>query len=612
MAVIGAALVAPALAAPPAERTLTVPSSPGTHVVRYSGHAPFDNFYAHEGDVTHACGGTPGPTRDGTETPKDKHRIAVVVPRGVMPRNDVLLRFQIDSAVNRDELENLELYVFAPDGSMVGKSFVSRAVNVTAPVTGVYTALACAEQSGPLGVDYNATVTAMTLPPARVNRAPGVIAPTYRAYLAPRTAAASAGEPSIGSNWRTGRTLYTAGLQEYVVAFDDRRGTSTWTEVNTDPTDPSNKASFDPIGYTDSETGRTFVSQLVFACSAGAFSDDDFSSPAIPIEGCGSGINGFDHQTFGSGPFPKGLLPASAYPHAVYYCSQAPALVAATATCARSDDGGVTFGPPVPVYVGPCGGIHGHVRVGPEGTVYLPNAHCGTHQALAVSEDGGTTWVLRPVPDSFSSLTDPSVSAGRDGTVYFGYTDGSGRPKIAVSTNHGKTWSKSADVSAPFGIRNTVFADVIAGDGDRAAFAFVGTTTRGDTQSATFGLDRAEERFTGGAWHLYIATTYDRGRHWVTVDATPHDPVQRGCIWTTGGSSKCRNLLDFNDITIDKLGRVMVGFADGCVDPDADHRSDCVRSAAVEDNGRAKHGAIIRQLTGKGLFHQYDGRLPSR
>jgi len=74
---------------------------------------------------------------------------------------------------------------------------------------------------------------------------------------------------------------------------------------------------------------------------------------------------------------------------------------------------------------------------------------------------------------------------------------------------------------------------VIAGDDTRAAFAFLGTPTAGDDQSASFT----------GVWHLYVATTYDRGATWTTVDATPTDPVQRGCIWLGGGSNDCRNLL---------------------------------------------------------------------
>jgi hypothetical protein len=105
---------------------------------------------------------------------------------------------------------------------------------------------------------------------------------------------------------------------------------------------------------------------------------------------------------------------------------------------------------------------------------------------------------------------------------------------------------------------------------------------------------------------MYIATTYDRGKTWTTVDATPKDPVQRGCIWNAGGSNPCRNLLDFNDITIDKTGHVLVGFADGCVGPATETGNDCIASRDVSANKLVQHGAIIRQVSGKGLFAAYD------
>jgi hypothetical protein len=90
------------------------------------------------------------------------------------------------------------------------------------------------------------------------------------------------------------------------------------------------------------------------------------------------------------------------------------------------------------------------------------------------------------------------------------------------------------------------------------------------------------------------------------VNATAGDPVQRGCIWNSGGSNPCRNLLDFDGITIDKTGHVMIGLADGCVGPTIDKASNCVASTKVSANGLVDHGAIVRQLTGRTLFSRYD------
>ena len=162
-------------------------------------------------------------------------------------------------------------------------------------------------------------------------------------------------------------------------------------------------------------------------------------------------------------------------------------------------------------------------------------------------------------PHSLASSSDPSIAAGSDGTIYEGWSDGTGRALVAVSRDHGKTWTTPIDTGGPAKLRNSEFAEVTAGDGDRAALAYLGTATKGTTQPATFGKSTDGKTFVGGEWHLYVATTYDRGRTWTTVDATPTDPVQRGCIWNSGGSNPCRNLLDVNDITVTKSGRVMVG-----------------------------------------------------
>jgi len=58
----------------------------------------------------------------------------------------------------------------------------------------------------------------------------------------------------------------------------------------------------------------------------------------------------------------------------------------------------------------------------------------------------------------------------------------------------------------------------------------------------------------------YIANTFDGGQTWTTTDATPNAPLQRGCIWAKGGANICRNLLDFFDMTVDREGRVLVGY----------------------------------------------------
>ena len=608
VAAVSAVLVAMSSSEPAtAASNLIVPSSPGQVSTSWHGNAPFNN--GNSGLVWGQLGVDDPVAACDPSHPElnSQHKVRVSFPN--LPKSyETLVRFSVrwtdDAGANTTN--DLAMYLYGPDGKLVAASDGSQnleGINVTSRSPGTYNVLVCAFQNPPTGTVYTGSATAYTIKPKSV-AASGAKAPRYHQFSAPAGVADSAGEPSIGSNWKSGNTLFTSYTDEYVVNFNDKALTSTWKNVNTDVTDPSNKISLDPIGWTDHTTGRTIISQLYLACSGAAYSDDDFATEAKPSEGCGTGINGFDHQTIGGGPYPAGM--SGSYPHAVYYCSQGGALVLGKAYCSRSDDGGVSFGPPVELWSTECSGIHGHVQVGPDGTAYVPNAVCGNHQGVAVSRDGGQTWKVRTIPGSIAGQSDPYVGIGKDNTLYVAYADGTGEARVAISRDHGKSWVRNLNVGSLAGIRNTEFAMVVAGDGDRASVAFLGTRTPGSTQAASFGKSADGKTFTGGTWNLYVATTYDRGATWKMVNTTAGDPVQRGCIWNSGGSNPCRNLLDFDGMTIDKHGRVMVGFADGCVGPALDDASNCVASTKVSDNGLVNHGAIVRQLTGKTLFSRYD------
>jgi hypothetical protein len=97
--------------------------------------------------------------------------------------------------------------------------------------------------------------------------------------------------------------------------------------------------------------------------------------------------------------------------------------------------------------------------------------------------------------------------------------------------------------------------------------------------------------------------------------------VQRDCIWwgsvaanrVPAGDKSCssspdRNLLDFIDMTVDKTGRVLVGYADGCV-------GRCVKDASFHsfktadgDEDKDDNATIARQTCGRGLFAAYDDK----
>lgn len=455
-----------------------------------------------------------------------------------------------------------------------------------------------------------------------------IVPPRFQTFAVPSTIGASAGEPSIGVDWNTGRVFYQAGLTTLQVNFDDTTSPAqaTWNNVSSVL---ASKVSLDAILFTDHYTGRTQVSQLSGTTSLSEVTDNDGLS-WTPSQGGGI-ASGVDHQTLGAGPYsattPLSAIGSPVYPDAVYYCSQD----IGDAACALSTDGGITFGQATPIWtLNDCGGLHGHVKVGPDGTAYVPNRDCGGlgdfqvaqptgPQGLAVSTDDGQTWTVRHVTGSKAGNTDPSVGVASDGTLYFGYQactyDTSGfciqsQPRIAVSHDKGQTWQYDTNVGATFGINNAVFPEVVAGDGNRAAFAFLGTPSSGNYNSQpTFN----------GIWHLYIATTYDGGQHWTTVDATPNDPVQRGSICDGGtGCSNTpddRNLLDFMDITIDKTGRVLVGYPDGCVgkcvNPTSTPAPTATQSSQSRLNSFTAYATIARQSGGLSLFSKYDTPQPS-
>jgi hypothetical protein len=432
--------------------------------------------------------------------------------------------------------------------------------------------------------------------------------PRFQNYVAPfPQCGGDAAEPSIGVNRSTGKVMMQAGLETLQVTFDDATSPAMvqWNQVQPLTT---SLLSLDPIGHVDSKTGRTFVSQLDAGCSITSYSTNDGGSWNLSV-GCGIPA-GLDHQTVGSGPYASTYPPIShpTYPNAVYYCSQTLLL----ATCSRSDNGGLFFGVGTPIYfLTQCAGRHGHVKVAPDGTVYVPNSACNGDQAVVVSQNNGASWSVRHIPGTGEGFSDPSVAIGANNTVYFAFEDADHHLKVAVSQNHGNTWSSINDVGSAAGIQNAVFPAIVAGDDDRAAVAFLGTTTPGNYESSNFT----------GTWYLYIASTFDRGNTWNLVNATPGDPVQYGSIAAGGALQPAarhltadltiplldrgdRNLLDFIGAAVDKRGRILVAYADGCV-------NECVTTPS-SSLSRSAIGVIARQSGGKSLYSAADPKEPSK
>jgi hypothetical protein len=364
-------------------------------------------------------------------TPCDDYTLTVSVPAGFAATHKV-------KVVIGWPLAAADFDVYVLQGT-TGETVVATAASSSDPEIALFSAVSGTYRIrvapfAPAGQSITGIISLVqnpALPPP-----PAGIAPRYKNHLSPESVGDEAGEPSIGVDWNIncpattagcanlhpdaqhpkrntgGVAFFTANFEELRVSFDDC--SSPASTVWEDKTSPQTSAGgLDPIGYVDSQTGRVFQSQL--AGSAGsitAFSDDD-GETWTASQGAGQPA-GVDHQTLGGGPYAPGAPPHPLYPNAVYYASQD----AATAFIARSDNGGLTFGPGIPMYnLTQCGGLHGHIKVAPDGTVYVPNKGCGGAQGVVFSTDNGLTWAIRTVPGSTPGDTDPRLEQART-TLY--------------------------------------------------------------------------------------------------------------------------------------------------------------------------------------------------
>ncbi|MFL6538788.1 MAG: PKD domain-containing protein [Chthoniobacterales bacterium] len=444
---------------------------------------------------------------------------------------------------------------------------------------------------------------------------PGV--PRYMNFIPPSGSSAESnqGEFNIGYNPATGRimTMNTGPVwritpPELLKPAKPECCDGLWEDKSAQTTNTG----LDPILWTDQKTGRTFVSNSTVGANAVyAYTDNDGDTY---VEGSVAPPNGgADHESIGSGPYPATLAVLGTpvnQGEAVYYCSQD---IVGPASCQRSDTLGASYGPGVLAYNGlgtdtpggtDCGGLHGHLHVAPDGTVWLPVNQCGGKQGGVFSTDGGVTWTEFAVPNAHSQRdgADPSIAIDANSTIYYSYVNNEpvgknqpleGHAHVAVGklnhTTNEIAWLNDTDIGATHGITNAVEIEAVGGSAGRAGVGFIGTNLSGDYQQVSFP----------GEWYAFIATTYDEGKNWVTVNATPNDPVQsRTGVWQEGGSETDRNLLDFDEITIDKNGRVLFGYSDGCV------TTGCIGGTAPNDF--VGHMRVARQTGGKSLFASFD------
>jgi List-Bact-rpt repeat protein len=438
---------------------------------------------------------------------------------------------------------------------------------------------------------------------------PGV--PRYQNFYAPdgTSAQSGAGEFNIGFNPHSGRIMtmnigpiWRITPPELLAPAKPECCEGLWE----DKSNPATNTGLDPILWTDQKTGRTFSSNSTVGANAVYGYTDNDGDLWVPF-GIAAPNGGADHETIGSGPYPaslSALITAVNQGEAVYYCSQD---IVGPASCYRSDTLGASYGPGVLAYTGQgagsCGGLHGHIHVAPDGTAWLPVNQCSGLQGGVFSTDGGVTWNTFTVPNAISQIqgADPSIAIDSDSNIYYAYVNNEPVPAGNTPEGHARavkghrnadntiTWSNYFDLGTSHGIVNAAEIEAVGGSSGRAAVGFLGTDRPGDYQASGFP----------GKWYAFIATTYNGGASWTTVNATPNDPVQSMTgIWQQGGSHDDRNLLDFNEITVDDKGRVLYGYSDGCVS------EGCIGGTAPNDF--VAFMRVARQSGGKSVFASND------
>ena len=399
-----------------------------------------------------------------------------------------------------------------------------------------------------------------------------------------------AAEPTVGIN-KNGTAFYIAGAFDAIpepsptstarsVTLRSRDGGLTWQPIQPNlpalTTEPP--TSLDPYLVLDGETGRLFSIDLYGGCSYLLYSDDEGATwQRNPLMCGGEIIN--DHQKVVVGNPPPGVTTVG-YPNVIYYCFNR----VADSSCARSDNGGVTFLPTgAPAYLGVdggvCGGLHGEPAMDSAGRIFVPKGHCG-FPWVSISEDGGASWTRVQVSTIATADTEVNAAVDAAGNVYVTWFDDANRlPYVAVSRDHGRTWGTPLMVAPP-GIVETNFPAITAGDAGRIALTFPGNSTpaRGDLRRP---------------WNSYVIVSTNaldaRPLFTWTTSNDPADPIHRGNC----GPGRCAGMYDFLDITSSAHdGSIWATAVDTCT-------GGCVTGTGEAD---AMDGVAIRQTSGPTLW----------
>ena len=329
----------------------------------------------------------------------------------------------------------------------------------------------------------------------------------------------------------------------------------------------------DPILTVDRATGRVFFGAMLLfpsdTCGSVWWSDDAGTtwSPGQAI--CGLHPP-FDHPFIVAAP-PRAVATVG-YPNVVHLCINE----VTDTLCHRSLDGGLTWSPGTPAFVGVdpqandglggmagfCGGLAGPVRAGPDGVLYLPRNYCG-RPYVAVSRDDGTTWTtVRVSAKDALNGPDPSLAADAAGGVHYAWLDGAGTLWLAASRDQGATWGEPQRVS-PAGV-TAHHPALAAGDGE-LLLGFLGTADLPDGFLDPEFRKPEQERDPDGAsmkaaWRPWLA----RGPVDGPLEAARGDavgPLVRGLCdprYCSGG------MADYDGATLTPAGDGYATYTDWC------------------------------------------------
>ena len=415
-----------------------------------------------------------------------------------------------------------------------------------------------------------------------------------------------AAEPSIG---------ITSSGCIFFIAFEKVMRSCDYGETWEEKQDPALCAptTSDPYGWVDPVTDRVFNVQMMGLESSWiCWSDNDGETWAgNPHDSGTTPLN--DHIKLATGPWTDsgyglvGQFSQTVYETAVYYCYNKLAGI----FCFTSFDGGASFeaGGQIVGLATTNGGLHGAISTAPDGTVYVtPRVATPT---VIVSKDNGFSWFERTMGEDQGTPNprkNSEVSTDSESNAYHVWTGADEGIYLARSTDSGETWEQESLRVSPSQVISTAFPQTDAGDPGRFAVTYLG--------SENVSLLN-ESNLDGNPWdgnghyapnevhyHLYVTfslNALDENPVFHTRRLTT-DPVQVGAICLNSGDCRSdqggsnRNLLDFNDLHIDREGRVFIAIADGCTGECATMES------PTPADSRDKLGMMYMLDTGPSLY----------